>query len=108
LWFGPIRESPSDWYLFEIDIDEEARCPGIGRAAREEVISDPAESPRSVPAALRPDAEVQTGRATHGSAADEASGTSIEHGRHRVRRRLGFVVERSCELCDEQRVLSSK
>lgn len=40
LWFGPIRESPGDWYLFEIDIDEAERGHGIGRAALQQVISE--------------------------------------------------------------------
>jgi len=40
LWFGPAPESPGDWYLFEIDIDEEERGHGIGRAALQEVISE--------------------------------------------------------------------
>ena len=40
LWFGPVRESPGDWYLFEIDIDEAERGHGNGRAALQEVISE--------------------------------------------------------------------
>jgi RimJ/RimL family protein N-acetyltransferase len=40
LWFGPIRESSGDWYLFEIDIDEEEQGHGLGRAALQEVISE--------------------------------------------------------------------
>ncbi len=40
LWSGPVPESPGDWYLFYIEIDEDERGHGIGRAALEEVISE--------------------------------------------------------------------
>jgi len=40
LWFGPIRESPGDCYLFEIDIEQEERGQGLGRMALELVISE--------------------------------------------------------------------
>jgi len=40
LWFGPVPGSPGDWYLFDIEIDEDERGHGIGRAALEEVISE--------------------------------------------------------------------
>jgi len=40
LWSGPVPESPGDWYLFDIEIDEDERGHGIGRAALEEVISE--------------------------------------------------------------------
>jgi len=38
LWFGPLRESPGDWYLFEVEVDEAERGHGIARAALTEVI----------------------------------------------------------------------
>jgi len=40
LWFGPVLEAPGDWYLYEVDVVEEERGHGIGRAALEEVISE--------------------------------------------------------------------
>ena len=40
LWFGRLRGSPGDWYVFEIDIDEGARGQGAGRRALQMVISE--------------------------------------------------------------------
>ncbi|MEL6891104.1 MAG: GNAT family N-acetyltransferase [Actinomycetota bacterium] len=40
LWFGPMPDSPGDWFLFEISLEEESRGGGIGRSAMEQVIDE--------------------------------------------------------------------
>ena len=40
LWFGPVHDSPGDWFLFEIEIDESERGHGAGRAALKAVIGE--------------------------------------------------------------------
>jgi ribosomal protein S18 acetylase RimI-like enzyme len=39
-WCGPVHDSPGDWFLFEIAIDEGLRGHGVGRTALEAVISE--------------------------------------------------------------------
>ncbi|CAN5704561.1 hypothetical protein BH24ACT5_BH24ACT5_22370 [soil metagenome] len=40
LWFGPAQDSAGDFYLFEIDIHDDARGRGLGRMAMKVVIRE--------------------------------------------------------------------